>query len=133
MKKTFFTCLFLVCIGIQNALGQVCPPEIQWQKSLGGGGYDFLATVQQTQDGGYVMGGSLDSQELLDGFRLDYWIVRLDATGETLWSKSFGGSGSDALAAVAQTDDGGFLIAGGLQVTDPNPGPGDFWIVRLDS
>src|SRR5690606_1845464 len=57
---------------------------IAWQKSLGGSGSDYVQSIQQTVDGGYIVAGTSYS----DGGDVaghhgysDYWIVKLDASG----------------------------------------------------
>ncbi|MBK9457398.1 MAG: hypothetical protein IPO24_18325 [Bacteroidetes bacterium] len=36
-------------------------PSVQWQNTLGSTSYEFLNTIDQTSDGGYIMGGYTDS------------------------------------------------------------------------
>ena len=65
-------------------------------------------------------------------------MVRLDASGNKLWDRSFGGNQGDYLSAVRQALDGGFILAGG---SSSDPGTGnktsahfgnlDEWVVRL--
>jgi hypothetical protein len=55
-------------------------PEIEWQKSLGGSGYDYAQSIQQTSDGGYIVAGSslsTDGDVTGNLGNLDYWIVKL--------------------------------------------------------
>ena len=58
-------------------------PEIQWQKSLGGSGYDEAQSIQQTADGGYIVAGySYSSDGDVTGHHgsnsyYDYWVVKL--------------------------------------------------------
>jgi hypothetical protein len=67
----------------------------------------------------------------------DFWLVRLDANGNKLWDQSFGGSGSEGIESLAQTSDGGFILAGGSQSpmdgnkTTQGLGNGDFWVIKL--
>jgi len=52
--------------------------ELDWQKSLGGSGFDFAESIQQTTDGGYIIAGCSESNDgdvsENHGSR-DYWIV----------------------------------------------------------
>ena len=57
---------------------------IQWQKTIGGSGEDLLTSIQQTNDGGYILSGS--SASGISGNKTqaskggtDYWVVKLDA------------------------------------------------------
>ncbi len=116
--------------------------NISWQKSLGGSGQDIPYAIQQTGDGGYIVAGSTTSN---DGDvsgnhgNDDYWVVKLDASGNIVWQKTLGGSGTDDAKYIQQTSDGGYIVAGvstslNGDVTG-NHGTGvdmDYWVVRLD-
>lgn len=116
----------------------------QWDKTFGGGGSDQLSKAQQTSDGGYILCGSSASQA--DGNKTspnfgaeDYWVVRLDGSGNKLWEKSYGSSQGEGATSISQTADGGFLIGGyslspaGGNKSSPSWGNYDFWIVCADS
>ncbi|KAA2224819.1 T9SS type A sorting domain-containing protein [Chryseobacterium sediminis] len=112
---------------------------IQWQKSLGGSGLDEAQSIQQTSDGGYIVAGSSSSNDGdVSGSQggQDYWVVKLNNTGNIQWQKSLGGSDSDQLSSVQQTSDGGYIIAGTTVSTDGHVtvsyGNNDFWVVKLD-
>ncbi len=117
--------------------------NILWQKSIGGSGSDLLVTLRQTTDGGYIVGGSSisnlsgDKTENSNG-AYDYWILKLNATGNIVWQNTIGGSDMDALSDVIQTSDGGYLIGGysssGItgDKTEANLGSDDYWILKLD-
>ncbi|HEX7344822.1 MAG TPA: hypothetical protein VF398_11185, partial [bacterium] len=88
------------------------PPEILWTRTYGGSGnegYFAEADVQQTLDGGYIIAGSTSSY---GAGGHDAWVIKTDANGNSLWSHTFGGSGSDYAASVQQTTDGGYIIGG---------------------
>ena len=113
---------------------------IAWQKSLGGTGYDYAASVRQTSDGGYIVAGyteSTDGDVTGNHGSNDYWIVKLDNTGNITWQKSLGGSAEDFARSVEQTSDGGYIVAGSTHSTDgdvtENHGSNDCWIVKLDN
>ena len=72
--------------------------NIQWEKSLGGSGYEGANSIQQTTDGGYILAGWSDSNDGdISGNHgsIDYWVVKLDDTGTIEWQKSIGGSAED--------------------------------------
>jgi hypothetical protein len=119
--------------------------NIIWQNTIGGSDYDYLYSVIQTFDGGYLLGGltssgiSGDKTEAGQG-SADYWVVKLDASGNILWQNTIGGSSSDNLRSVIQTSDGGYLLGGysssGISgdKTEANQGIGyDYWVVKLDA
>jgi hypothetical protein len=118
--------------------------NIQWQNNIGGSGGDFIASVQQTADGGYILGGysnsgiSGDKTETLYGF-YDYWIVKTDATGNIQWQNTIGGTNSDMLYSIQQTIDGGYILGGlsnsGISAdkSENSLGNYDYWIVKTDA
>jgi hypothetical protein len=101
--------------------------------------------MDQTSDGGYVVAGYSNSDvtgggdvsETNNG-SFDYWIVKLDSGGGIEWERLLGGSGTERAESIAQTSDGGYIVAGistssaSGDVSDGNHGSGDYWIVKLD-
>ncbi len=88
---------------------------IQWQKILGGSNDDIAYDIQQTTDGGYIIAGtsrSTDGDVAVSYGSFDYWIVKLSVNGAIQWQKTLGGSAYDYPAAIQQTLDEGFIIAG---------------------
>src|SRR6185437_6613062 len=91
--------------------------NIQWQKTIGGTQPDALYTLSQSTDGGYIVGGSSyssasgDKTDTCWGF-VNYWILKLDASGNIQWQKDLGGDHFDQLYSFIQTKDGGYLAAG---------------------
>lgn len=88
-----------------NAIGKTI-----WTKVIGGKKSDAGRSVQQTTDGGYIITGFTES--LVEKENFDVYLIKTDAAGDTLWTKTFGGSGSDVGYSVQQTTDGGYIIAG---------------------
>ncbi|WP_228458135.1 T9SS C-terminal target domain-containing protein [Chryseobacterium schmidteae] len=112
---------------------------IEWQKSLGGSYGDIANSIQQTSDGGYIVAGessSINGDVTGNHGNADYWIVKLDSSGNIQWQKSLGGSNRDAANSVKQTLDGGYIVAGESNSTNGditgNHGNSDYWIVKLD-
>ena len=90
-------------------------PAILWQKSLGGSGGDEANSIQQTADGGYIVAGSsisTDGDVTRNHGSYDFWVVKLNSHGDTVWQKSMGGTGLDAAKSISQTADGGYIVAG---------------------
>ncbi|HEX5651715.1 MAG TPA: hypothetical protein VFX58_01495, partial [Chitinophagaceae bacterium] len=113
-------------------------PPIQWQKAMGGSGYEGASSIQQTTDGGYIVAGITGSNDGdVSGSHgvWDYWIVKLAATGNIQWQRCLGGSGQDYASSIEQTTDGGYIVAGSSYSNDGdvsgNHGVSDAWIVKL--
>jgi hypothetical protein len=101
---------------------------ITWQKRYGGTGDDYAGSIQQTQDGGYIVTGHTFS--FGEGV-CDAWVLKLDSTGVVTWFKTYGGAGEDAIDSIQQTQDGGYIAAG--STTSFGVESSDVWILRLDS
>ena len=102
----------------------------EWDKIFGDTHNDWVWSVQQTVDGGFILAGytTLEKGTSLDD---DFWLVKTDANGNREWEKTFGGTESSYARAVQQTADGGYILAG---VTHSyGAGSGDVWLVKTDS
>jgi hypothetical protein len=114
--------------------------NLQWQKSLGGDNYDLAYSIQETIDGGFIFAGRTNSNNGdVSGNHgaYDYWVVKLDISGNVLWQKCLGGSEDDEAYSIQQTIDEGYVVAGfsasyNGDITAPKPGGSDYWIVKLD-
>src|SRR6185503_10911253 len=101
---------------------------IQWQKCLGGSGSEVFRNVDQTSDGGYIVIGSTASYDGdISGHHgstnnYDYWIVKLDASGNIQWQKCLGGLNDDIGYNIHLTSDGGYVVSGYSYSND-----GDKW------
>jgi len=117
---------------------------MQWQKTIGGQYQDELKSIQQTTDGGYILGGysnspiSGDKTEANYGLG-DYWIVKLNEEGSMEWQRTLGGDKDDNLFALSQTKDGGFIVGGNSNSSATNSKSKsnkegtDFWVLKLDT
>ena len=79
-----------------------------WTKTYGGTGGDAGNSVQQTTDGGYVIAGYSDY--FVNGRQA--YLIKTNSSGDTLWTRNFGGTSTEAGYSVQQTTDGGYIIAG---------------------
>lgn len=80
-----------------------------WTKTFGGASTDFGYSVEQTTDSGYIIAAWTES--FGSGYA-DVWLVRTDVSGDTLWTRTFGGDSFDYGHSVLQTADGGYAVAG---------------------
>src|SRR5204862_324811 len=122
--------------------------NIQWNKTIGGNDDDRLTSLQQTRDSGYILGGysysniSGEKTQNNTGF-IDYWIVKLDKSGNIKWNRTIGGKKDDYLNSLRQTSDGGYILGGGStsnisgEKTENKRGTlrftADYWVVKTDS
>ena len=81
----------------------------RWTKTYGGTYDDYGYSVQQDSDSGYVITGYTTS---FGAGYADVYLVKTDASGDTLWTRTFGGTQGDDGYSVRQTSDGGYIIAG---------------------
>ena len=115
--------------------------NILWQNSITGNGTDEAGTVQETTDGCYILAGTsrsnagVDKSEDVYGYN-DFWIIKLDTTGDIIWQNTIGGSAEDEEAYCRQTSDGGYII-GGKSSSDIGVDKSevsifsDIWILKL--
>ena len=101
---------------------------VTWQRRYGGNQLEWAYGVQQTTDGGYVVVGRTATYGAGNG---DYWVLKLDASGNITWQKAYGGTGVDLALSIHQTSDNGYILNG--RTESFGAGGVDFWIVRTDS
>jgi len=104
------------------------PGDTLWTRTYGGSDADYGYGVQQTSDGGYIIAGETAS---FGAGSYDIYLVKTDANGDTLWIRTYGGSGSDEARSVQQTTDGGYIIAG--STTSFGAGRSDVYLVKTDA
>ncbi|PSR53954.1 hypothetical protein AHMF7605_10705 [Adhaeribacter arboris] len=114
-----------------------------WDKTFGGFRNDNLTSLQQTSDGGFILGGYSssgiggDKSEPSRG-DADYWIVKLKADGSKEWDKTLGGNSNDLLACVLQTRDGNYVLHGytysekSSDKSEGSRGEADYWVVKIN-
>ncbi|MBI2838946.1 MAG: IPT/TIG domain-containing protein [Acidobacteria bacterium] len=82
---------------------------VTWQKRFGGTGSDSATCVRSVAGGGYIVAGSTES---FGAKKSDAWVVRLDANGNILWQKRYGGGLDDKARSACQLSDGTFVVVG---------------------
>jgi len=102
-------------------------PDTMWTKTLGGDSLDEAMCVQQTNDGGYIIVGFTSSFGTGDN---DVWLIKTNDFGDTLWTKTFGGTYRDYGSTVQQTSDRGYIIIGSTMSFDTMYY--DVWLIKTD-
>ncbi len=111
---------------------------IQWQKCFGGSLSEITYSIDQTIDEGYILAGMTKSNDG-DVFGLhggeDYWVYKLNNTGNLEWQECLGGSLDDRAYSICQTTDGNYIVAGSTRSNDGDViglhGIEDFWVAKL--
>ncbi|HTW92442.1 MAG TPA: hypothetical protein VMH22_12135 [bacterium] len=99
-----------------------------WTRTYGGSSVEYVYSVQQTSDGGYVVAGSTNSY---GAGRDDVYLVKTRASGDTAWTRTYGGSSSDGGYCVQQTSDRGYIVTG--YTSSFGAGVEDVYLVKTDS
>jgi hypothetical protein len=99
-----------------------------WSRTYGGAQSDYGHAVVLNTEGGCLVAGATESSGSGD---YDVYVLRIDANGNTLWTRTYGGSGSDYGRSIATTSDGGYLIAG--ETSSYGAGLNDIYVIKTDA
>ena len=118
--------------------------SIEWAKCYGESNEDAATSIQQTMDGGYIVGGNSYSNDgdvsghHGDTSTADFWMVKLAATGSIEWQKSLGSTTQDWEGTTIQTKDSGYISVGNTSLENGDvsnlvggPDVTDGWIIKL--
>ncbi|RPH93793.1 T9SS C-terminal target domain-containing protein [candidate division KSB1 bacterium] len=100
-----------------------------WSRTYGGPSPETCYTLDQTTDGGFILAGVTRS---FGDSNNDFWLVKTDDDGDSLWSRSFRLPGYTYCRSVFQTPDGGYAMGGYTSEYDALP-YGDFLLVKADA
>lgn len=118
--------------------------DIEWQKTYGGQYADVLRSMEQTTDNGYILAGYSNSP--ISGDKTvnnkgvgDFWIIKINDTGEIQWQNIYGAEGDDQPYVIHQTIDGGYIVGGNSNSKNALTTMGgivsngtDYWVLKLD-
>ena len=124
--------------------------DILWEKSFGFSGHDHAYDIVQTSDGGFFFSGFLDvtssggegnSRKKITSYAQhgvgEFWGIKLDAEGNLLWRRYFGGTNNDRSFGTVEANDGGLVMIGASESDDfdiSNPkGSYDVWVVKISA
>ncbi|MDX1478184.1 MAG: T9SS type A sorting domain-containing protein [Saprospiraceae bacterium] len=136
--KPFKYLLFLLFIACATAIS--AQHSVELSRVYGGSLEDEGHAVDESEDGLIVVGGrsfSSDGDVNSNQEGSDYWVMQLTPEGDTLWSKSFGGSNNDDLRALTHSANGQIATFGTTWSDDGdvtnNPGVIGAWLLTLDA
>jgi hypothetical protein len=102
--------------------------SLQWTKMFGGESNDIVMSVHQNTDGGYILGGWSQSFPVGSYHSM---LIRTNAIGDTLWTRTYGGGGTPRGYSVQQAKDGGFIFLASASAF--GAGNYDLYLVKTDS
>ncbi|MFY7909364.1 MAG: T9SS type A sorting domain-containing protein [Emticicia sp.] len=90
-------------------------------------------SIKPTADGGYILGATINPVNTTD-----FWLSKLNATGDIQWTRTYGSVSNDSMNEVIACADGGFLMVGGteasnLEISGAGKGFIDFCIMKTDA
>jgi hypothetical protein len=100
-----------------------------WTKTFGSDNIDSGHSVIQTSDQGYIIVGYRDYISPSSN-KMNLWLIKTDMNGDTVWTKTFGGTKYDRGYGVQQTFDGGYIITG--YTSSFGNGSADVWLIKTD-
>jgi|GEM_PF-2196720 len=105
-----------------NANGQLI-----WRKNYGGFNSEGAESITKGHGGGFLLAGYTNS---FGSGGYDYFLVRVDEEGDTIWSKAYGGQDWDFAHAICTTSDGNYLVAG--ETFSYGSGGSDVWVLKIN-
>jgi len=94
--------------------------SLEWNQTYGGSGFEFVSTIIETNDGGYLLASSTTSFGTGD---TDVWLIKINSIGDVEWNHTYGESQNDFVNSLVSTNDGGYCFAGSTS---------SFYVVRTD-
>lgn len=101
--------------------------DISWTKQIGGFGQEKASSILQLTSGEYFIGGTTN---LNTKGMFDFFLVKTDINGDTLWTKRYGGTEDEEINSMRLTNDGGLILSGYSKSF--TYGEQDFYLVKLD-
>ena len=120
--KNFYKTILLI---ISTAISMSVNAQTTFQRSFGGSGNGTGTCIRELLGGGYIIVGGTDSYGSGSN---DVYLINMDASGNIVWTKTYGGTGSESATDIRQTADGGFIIIG----TSGTYPALDLYLVKVD-
>ena len=100
--------------------------QFQWFKTYGGGNVDVAEKVVPAPGNGFFIAGYSNSGTM----DYDFWMLRIDSLGDTLWTRQVGRADWDRAHSAVSDGNGNYFVAG-----ETYSGANQFtdgWIVKMD-
>ncbi|MFL5764139.1 MAG: T9SS type A sorting domain-containing protein [Bacteroidia bacterium] len=112
--------------------------NISWEKTFGGTDYDFAQAVEETTDGGFVLAGYTQSNDIditSQHGNGDCWVIKCNSAGSMEWQKALGSTANDYAYGIKEVS-GCYAMVGYASANDGdvtgNHGDYDCWLAILD-
>lgn len=102
--------------------------QIMFQKHYGGSSHEGSSSILELSDGGYLIAGSTSSY---GAGGQDGYVIKINESGDTVWTKTYGGSGNDQFNSIVKTLDNNYIIVGSTSSFGPNGS--NMFVVKIDS
>ncbi len=102
---------------------------VKWERVYGGWGDDRAAEIIETSDGGFAMVGYSRLVPPTDAAQV--YLIRIDAGGDTVWTRRYGGPGEEYGSGIRETPDGGFMLVGATY--SYGAGGSDVYLIRTNA
>lgn len=104
--------------------------DILWTQVIDGAGddrNDRAHSVVETYDGGFAIAGY---SYVEGGWYQNAWVIKLDNSGNIVWTRMVGGNSGDVAEDIIETNDQGLLVVGGT--ASYGPGRSSVYVFKLD-
>ncbi len=102
--------------------------NLSWSRTWGGLGHEYIVSIIQDYDGGFVIAGETESFGAGDS---DALLAKFDSSGNLSWSRTWGGMNSENAVSIIKSADGGYALTGG---TDSyGAGVDDVFLIKYNS
>jgi len=131
LREPRIACLFVIIVFLATGSLYGQGPDSLWHRAFGDTLSDWGFSVVETHDGYYVTAGQLqiydpDSAKTY----VDVYVLKLDAAGDTIWVRTYGGDRSDGSRSVIEASDGNYVVAG--YTNSWSAGDTDIYVIKMD-
>ncbi|MBP9082406.1 MAG: T9SS type A sorting domain-containing protein [Bacteroidia bacterium] len=93
-----------ICLIKTDAIG-----DTQWTKVFDHNNEQLVYSIQETQNGDFILTGKITGGIPVDG---NVFLMKINSSGDSLWTKQFGGTSDDMGYSVQALSDGGYILSG---------------------